>query len=537
MKSMEGGASRGRGWRSSLVAVGVALLAVGPAGARERIAGTERFCADPADCTLAEAAALAGVRFGFHDEGGRGDADDRVAAREGNAATNHGVSWRSLQPAPGVVTGSMDAGCDFAEIHGQFQVGYHFAWNQILLDDLADWVLAVEEPDALRAVLRERVRVIFERCPSLDRIDVLNEPLLPLNGTLLNANHFSAVLGPDYIAELFRIAREEAPEEASLFLNENFLAYFPDRSAAFVALVRGLVADGAPVDAVGLQSHMLLGEPDWGLYRETMEALASLGVKVFVSELDVPAPPTEPDRFQAQAERYRRVVETCLAVPACDTILVWGISDAHTWLDSFDLLTGPDPAPLLFDEALQPKPAYFAVRDALLRGRGGDHPIAGDRLLVRRRRSSGSLLVATSSDPRVVTPSPRSGNDPRVGEPGGATLELRLADGRVERVDLAPDGRWLVADGRTAFAGARRGGSGARVVLRMVEGKSLRLVWWAEDVQPEDLAAGASLVVSMGSLRTCLDFRGSDVVGSADGWLRAEDAARRPGFDCSTTPP
>jgi endo-1,4-beta-xylanase len=120
------------------------------------------------------------------------------------------------------------------------------------------------------------------------------------------------------------------------------------------------------VDAVGLQTHLMFGEPNWDLMRLTMERLAALGVKVMVTEVDVPVGPSEPDRLTVQATRYRRVVETCLAVRACDTINVWGVDDGHTWLDG---LLGPGTDPLLFDRSFQPKPAYFAVLDALRSGR------------------------------------------------------------------------------------------------------------------------------------------------------------------------
>ena len=44
--------------------------------------------------------------------------------------------------------------------------------------------------------------------------------------------HFHGVLGPDYIVELMRIVREEAPEGVELFVNENFIEYFPARAEA-----------------------------------------------------------------------------------------------------------------------------------------------------------------------------------------------------------------------------------------------------------------------------------------------------------------
>jgi GH35 family endo-1,4-beta-xylanase len=46
---------------------------------------------------------------------------------------------------------------------------------------------------------------------------------------------------------------------------------------------------------------------------------------------------------------------------------MWGLDDAHTWLESFVLTGGTAPnRPLLFDQELQAKPAYDSVVDALL---------------------------------------------------------------------------------------------------------------------------------------------------------------------------
>jgi GH35 family endo-1,4-beta-xylanase len=507
------------------------MLGLGPCEP-QRGGGSLPACADPEDCRLWEAGRVAGVRFGFHDENGAGGPDGDLAAREGNAFTNHGVSWASFQPTPDSVTGSMDAACSFAEANDLFQVGFHFVWNQQLLDDLADWVLEIDNPAELRAVLRERVQLIFERCPGLDRIDVLNEPFGLLVGSTLYQNHFYQVLGPDYIAELFQIVRDEAPEEVELFLNENFVEYFPQRAAAFVALVRDLVEDGAPVDAVGLQTHLLLGEPDWALYRETLEQLAALGVKVFVTELDVPVPPDLPDRFEVQAERYRRVVEACLAVPECDTIIVWGISDEHTWLNWFDLLTGPDPDPLLFDDFLQPKPAYFAVREALLRGRGGDHPIAGTKLTLTRLGRRRAVVSLRSDDPGVVTPSPGSRNDPRRGDPGGASIELLRPDGVVHTLSVPAGRGWHVAEGTSTYWGAF-GRRGPMLWMHMRQGGGLHLELWESDLTPSDALDGLRIRISMGSLRTCADFGPETIVESSRRRLVAEAAPKSAGYDCS----
>lgn len=495
----------------------------------------EAACADPSDCRLWEAASLSGVRFGFHDEGGPGGADGELAALEGNAYTNHGVSWSSFQPTPSGVTSSMDAGCAFSRDNGLYQVGFHFAWDQSILDDLAGWVLAITDPDELRAVLRERARLIFDRCPDLDRISVLNEPLEFLNGSSVNQNHFYQVLGPDYIVELFQIVRAEAPEHVELFLNDYAVEYFPDRAAAYVDLVRELLEAGAPIDAVGLQTHLFLlppfapSEADFALYRRTLEELASFGVKVFVSELDVPMRPDEPNRFQKQAEIYRQVVETCLAVPACDTLIVWGIDDSHTWLDNF-LLVGPGHDPLLFDPTLARKPAYFAVRDALLRGRGGDHPIGVDNFSVRRKEDRDTLSVR-SRDAGVVAATPNSTNDPRDRNAAGANVELIRSDGTVESFQLAPGRGWAVRPSETSFFG--RTSEGKWAWLRLREGSDLALMLWNSPVAPSEAAEGLRLRLTIGTLRVCMNLEGGTTTEDTTERFSLVEVPKAAGYDCS----
>jgi endo-1,4-beta-xylanase len=432
----------------------------------------------------------------------------------------------------------MDPSCQFSADHGQFQLGFHFAWNNVFLDDLADWVLEIDDPIELERVLRARVRTIFERCPGIDRLDVVNEPLGPFNVAGIFVNHFYAVLGADYIAQLFRIVREEAPEHVELFLNENFVEYFRPRAETYMKLVEELVDAGVPVDAVGIQTHLFLGDPDFTLFREILERVEGLGLKVFLSELDVPVPRNQPDRFTVQAERYRRTIETCLAVPACDTIIVWGIDDAHTWLDFFDIFTGPDPDPLLFDDALLPKPAYFAVRDALLRGRGGDHPVSGHRLTLVRDATGRTKLSVWSRDAEVVSPSPRSTNDPSREHSEGATIELRWSDRSTHAIDLPGGAGWRVREGRAFYSGpierwGRPDSGSPQHRLHLREGDGLFFQVADVPIDPLEAREGLGIRITMGSLRVCLDFAAGTIEKRGDRVLIARESPAREGFDCA----
>ena len=206
-----------------------------------------------------------------------------------------------------------------------------------------------------------------------------------------------------------------------------------------------------PIDAVGMQTHLLFGEPDWDLLRRTMKALGDLGVRVFITELDAPVPVDLPDRLAVQAERTERAVQTCLLVPACERIVWWGLHDGITWLDSF---LSPGLSPLLFDASLAAKPSYFAARDALLGHAPRD--LAGD--LLRLADAPGAparrRLRLTAHDPALAT----GGGDPRR---LGATLRVRNpATGEQTVLDLPPEG-WRTLPAAAGEPGAAyRGGPG-----------------------------------------------------------------------------
>lgn len=341
--------------RGRTLVVGALVAAVAVAGCTLKVAGT---------------ASAPPVHVGLFGQDFSA-ASQAVIAREASVVVNHGFSWNVMEPRPGEFRfGPADQVAAFADAHDMEHIGVHFAWDQALSDDLPTWVGVITDADELRAVLQRRAETIFERYPGLDRIDVINEPLETFGTGGLYQNQFASVLGQDYVAELAAIVRAAAPSTTELFVNENFVEYYPAKADALVHLMRDLVEAGAPIDGVGLQSHFILGEPDLELLATTGRRLEALGLKVFITELDVPVAADLPDRLQVQADRYRGAVEACLGWSTCDLINVWGVHDGHTWLDG---LIGPGSDPLLFDRELHAKPAYFAMKDALLRGR----PAAG----------------------------------------------------------------------------------------------------------------------------------------------------------------
>jgi endo-1,4-beta-xylanase len=224
----------------------------------------------------------------------------------------------------------------------------------------------VEElsPPELRIAVEDHIRTVVQRYRGRVAVwDVVNEAIDDSGG--LRDTAFLRGLGPGYIAEAFRLAREADPD-ALLVYNDYGGEGLNRKSTAIYNLVKGLKESGVPIDGVGLQMHIsAAGYPPVAEIRANMARLAELGLLVNISEMDVQIRDlggTLDSRLQRQREVYREVVGVCASFPRCDAVTFWGFTDAHSWIDSF---FGEDD-PLVFDARYRAKPAFFGVEDAFL---------------------------------------------------------------------------------------------------------------------------------------------------------------------------
>jgi GH35 family endo-1,4-beta-xylanase len=161
-----------RGRALVVVAVGVVMLLLAGCSWRSRWPG--EGCRP--HCTLEDAARRAKVEVGLFPQD-FGAQSQEVIARESTMIVNHHLSWNVIEPARGQWNfAPADAIHEFAQQHRLREFGFHFAWDNNLLDDFPAWVGEITDPDELRTVIRERARRIFERYPTLDAVDVINEP-------------------------------------------------------------------------------------------------------------------------------------------------------------------------------------------------------------------------------------------------------------------------------------------------------------------------------------------------------------------------
>jgi endo-1,4-beta-xylanase len=253
-----------------------------------------------------------------------------------------------------------DAIVAFAEAHGMKVKGHALVWHGAT----PSWVSTLTSAE-VRSAVETYVRTVAGRYSGrVHAWDVVNEAVAD-DGSGLRDTVFLRNLGPGYIADAFRLAHEADPK-ALLLYNDYGGEGLGAKSDRIYTLVKGLKEDGVPIDGVGLQMHVEAGgDPSSADLLANLQRLAALGLRVNISEMDVRIRNyggASPAGLDAQRARYHDVVAACLAVPRCDAVTLWGLTDRHSWIDAF---FGPDD-PLLFDETYRAKPAFFGVQDALL---------------------------------------------------------------------------------------------------------------------------------------------------------------------------
>ncbi|MEJ3748754.1 endo-1,4-beta-xylanase [Actinomycetes bacterium KLBMP 9797] len=320
--------------------------------------------------TLRGLARQAGLRFGTAVDMAALAADTpyrETIAREFNSVTAENVmKWESIEAQRGVLDfTAADQLVDFARANGQQVRGHTLLWHNQNPSWLTDGVASGEIDAAeLRQILRRHViEVAGHFRGRIYAWDVVNE-VIDDNGQLRDS-FWLQQLGPGYIADVFRWARQADPK-AKLYLNDYNVEGVNAKSTAYYELAKQLRRDGVPVHGFGVQGHLGVQYGFPGQVLENLRRFERLGLETAFTEVDVRMPmPPDDTKLQAQAYAYSSLLTACLLAQRCVSFTVWGYTDKYSWVPGF--FTGQGAANLL-DEAFQPKPAYDAVSQTLRLG-------------------------------------------------------------------------------------------------------------------------------------------------------------------------
>lgn len=328
-----------------------------------------------------------GIAFGSSIATWQLDGDySRLHAREaGVLFTEDDLLWYQLKPAPDAELnfGPGDQIIGFAERNEQLTIGAHLVWDEGFGEGWTDddlWGLGREEARTLLyGVIRQEVAHYEGR---MNGWIVANEVTDPndadRHGFRTNVPWYNTI-GPEYIAECFHLAEEGDPK-ALRILNEfgfETVNEWGDRAEprrrAFLKALDRLLDQKAPVQAVGVQGHLLADgfarKFDEKGYRAFLREIADRGLPILITELDVlddGLPTAFGPRDRMVADVYRRYLDVALDEKAVKVVVAFGLTDRYTWLDEDRPRDdGTHRRPLAFDRELRPKPAHEAISWAL----------------------------------------------------------------------------------------------------------------------------------------------------------------------------
>lgn len=306
-----------------------------------------------------------------------------IFSRHFNSITAENVmKWESIHPSPDKYNFvPADAMIKLAENNDAEVIGHTLVWHS----QTPDWVFTDESgtPVSKQTLIATMKAHIFEVAGRykgrVDGWDVVNEALNE-DGTLRDSK-WRQIVGDEYIELAFQFAHEAAPA-AKLYYNDYNL-FKPEKRQGVLKLIERLKKAGIPIHGIGIQGHYALDYPDLNQLEDSIEAFASQGVEVMITELDVsvlPFPDEEnmgadvslnlalnnemnpysdglpvaiakqtADRYAALFALFRRHSDSL------SRITFWGVTDKQSWRNDWPMKGRAD-YPLWFDRNGKLKP-------------------------------------------------------------------------------------------------------------------------------------------------------------------------------------
>ncbi|VXD07027.1 Beta-xylanase [Sphingomonas sp. T1] len=352
-----------------------------------------RGTAAPAPTGLHGIAAAKGMRMGSSFAWGAAGADrgsfanpayaDLLKRDCGLLVAENEMKWQALRPsATSFDFTRFDAMMAWADANALPVRGHNLLWHQ------PKWMPRWEEAHdfgatparAAENLLVDHITTVCRRYGTRIRsYDVVNEAVDPKDASLYQTALSRALGSPEATLDLaFHTARRVAPH-AQLVYND-YMSWEPGNAthrAGVLKLLEGFKARGVPVDALGVQSHLVTQGIDAratiagleGEWRRFLDAVTAMGYGLVITELDVRDNALPADftvRDQAVADFTRGYLDVMLAYPQLRDVLLWGMTDRYSWIEGFE--PRKDKArrrPCPYDAAFKPKPMYTAIAAAL----------------------------------------------------------------------------------------------------------------------------------------------------------------------------
>jgi len=258
---------------------------------------------------------------------------------------------------------------DFAQANGMKVRGHTLCWHS----QTGAWMFKDSQGNQVTkeialARLKEHITQVVTRYKGkVYAWDVLNEAIVDDEDTakIYRETPWYKICGEEYIADIYQWAHEADPN-AVLFYND-YNTEDPVKRDKIYYMLKKLLDAGVPVNAVGLQGHWNITNPTEQNLRDAIDKFSSLGLKVQITELDVSIYTSRsdtvnmgftPEREKKQIDLYKMAFKMFREKKDVITgVTFWNVYDGRSWLNRGNRKAYP----LLFDENLKPKKAYWEV--------------------------------------------------------------------------------------------------------------------------------------------------------------------------------
>ncbi len=300
-----------------------------------------------------------------------------------------------IHPQPGVWNfKDADEYVAYANEHDLWVLGHTLCWHNQTPEFF--WYNENGEPksrEELIETMRSYIEVVAGRYNGkIDAWDVVNE-IIGEKGEYREKGWVKAFGGDGYevVRNAFIFADRYAPD-CELYYND-FNVWRPEHVNGIVTMVKRLQSEGIRIDGVGIQAHWGLNFPKTEYVEHAIDTLASLGVKVMITELDVDVLPltkegqiigqsmTEPqfqlEEFEIFLDPYKNGMPAEVAKQLenryaelfrifnsrkdkIGRVTFWALTDDRSWKNDYPV-PGRTNYPMLFNRDYSAKSALKAV--------------------------------------------------------------------------------------------------------------------------------------------------------------------------------
>jgi endo-1,4-beta-xylanase len=230
--------------------------------------------------------------------------------------------------------GTLDQAYNYAK-----QRGFPFKLHTLIWGgQQPSWISGLSSQEKAEEV-EEWIKLVGQRYPDLDMVDVVNEPLAshqPPDGKNGHANYKDALggngqTGWDWVIWSFEKARQYIPN-AKLLINDYGIINDNGATTAYLKIIN-LLKDRGLIDGIGVQGHRFEFESaDTTTLKNNLTKLAETGLPVYISEFDlgnIGDSGTPNDATQLRI--YQKIFPVLWNHPGVQGITLWGYVQNSIW--------------------------------------------------------------------------------------------------------------------------------------------------------------------------------------------------------------